>query len=208
MLCFSWRAWCSLVITIPSICSPPQPSPSAGEALPQADAAEQKLPELPQETAVKEKAESRETADAASSLKHSGGSESSGIAAAAGAVRQALLDSRDREEILAKPSAPDDAYRLEGSREPLIREDAGDYRLDRDRRLLEQMLREDMPQQRIVTPEQKTENAEESAEILGQCGAASFFHLNNFIERGILTVSRTAGKANRYIFAVTSEDHP
>lgn len=51
-------------------------------------------------------------------------------------------------------------------------------------------------------------SAEESAEILGQCGAASFFHLNNFIERGILTVSRTAGKANRYIFAVTSEDHP
>ncbi len=136
----------------------PQPSPSAGEALLQAEAAEQKLPELPQETAVKEKAENRETADAASSLKHSGGSESSGIAAAAVAVRQALLDSRDREEILAKPSAPDDAYRLEGSREPLIREDAGDYRLDRDRRLLEQMLREDMPQQRIVTPEQKTEN--------------------------------------------------
>ena len=35
-----------------------------------------------------------------------------------------------------------------------------------------------------------------------------YFHLKNFAERGILETIREPGKANRYVFAVSSEEHP
>ena len=45
---------------------------------------------------------------------------------------------------------------------------------------------------------------------LMQIGSASSaqFHLHNFTERGILTMRRQPGKKNKYIFAVSSREHP
>ena len=55
---------------------------------------------------------------------------------------------------------------------------------------------------------EKEFSVEDCARLLGQSGSAVYFHLNNFMERGILAVNRTTGSASKYLFAVTSEDHP
>jgi hypothetical protein len=49
---------------------------------------------------------------------------------------------------------------------------------------------------------------EDMAKLMQTCGASAQFHLSNFPERGILNLHKRPGKANLYIFAVTSEDHP
>lgn len=49
---------------------------------------------------------------------------------------------------------------------------------------------------------------EDMAKLMQTCGASAQFHLSNFTERGILNLHKRPGKANLYIFAVTSEDHP
>ena len=56
-----------------------------------------------------------------------------------------------------------------------------------------------------------TSAAEESAGTISSAeGSASSaqFHLHNFTERGILTMRRQPGKKNKYIFAVSSREHP
>ncbi len=70
-------------------------------------------------------------------------------------VRTANEPESQREK---KKESGDIAYSLPSVRQPLIREDVGDYRADRDRHLLEQLLRDDRPVQKIVSPEQKAED--------------------------------------------------
>ena len=51
-------------------------------------------------------------------------------------------------------------------------------------------------------------SVDDMARLMRTCGASAQFHLSNFTERGILNLHKRPGKANLYIFAVTSEDHP
>ncbi len=51
-------------------------------------------------------------------------------------------------------------------------------------------------------------SVDDMARLMQTCGASAQFHLSNFTERGILNLHKRPGKANLYIFAVTSEDHP
>ena len=46
------------------------------------------------------------------------------------------------------------------------------------------------------------------ARLMQTGGASAQFHLSNFTERGILNIHKRPGKANLYIIAVTSEEHP
>ena len=55
---------------------------------------------------------------------------------------------------------------------------------------------------------QKEFCAEDCSKLLHTDDSTMYFHLKNFAERGILETIREPGKANRYVFAVSSEEHP
>ena len=55
---------------------------------------------------------------------------------------------------------------------------------------------------------QKEFCAEDCSKLLHTDDSTMYFHLKNFAERGILETIREPGKATRYVFAVSSEEHP